>query len=102
MQKLVIRTAITQWNKKEVGQRKEKEGNGKVAEKNRFRTTYSVTIAYLTDEIYERLRHVDSKLGRGFDETTSELLRDKLALCRVCAVACAKESSQKCQVKNPE
>src|SRR5260221_13220647 len=52
-----------------------------MAEKNQFRTTYSVTIAYLTDEIYERLRHVDSQLGRGFGEMPSELPRNKLALC---------------------
>jgi hypothetical protein len=54
--------------------KEKKKGKGKMA-------AYSVSIAYLTDEIYERLRHVDSQLGRGFDETTSELLRDKLALC---------------------
>ena len=54
---------------------------GKRKWRNQFRTTYSVAITYLTHEIYERFRHVDPQLGRRFHETTSELLRDKLALC---------------------
>jgi len=54
---------------------------GKRKWRNQFRTTYSVAITYLTHEIYERFRHVDPQLGRRFRETTSELLRDKLALC---------------------
>ena len=59
----------------------DRKKKGKRKWRNQFRTTYSVAITDLTHEIDERFRHVDPQLGRRFHETTSELLRDKLALC---------------------
>jgi len=62
--------------KKRQKKKRERENDGISSE-----TTYSVAITYLTHEIDERFRHVDPQLGRRFHETTSELLREKLALC---------------------